>query len=144
MNDGTASWIEIRGVPDVMAVYMEIVREEERYMPFPLLLVDHPDLLQVDVQIEIDRVAASELQPPGLMPERHVRDQTVVTITEVSRPAGAHPGEVAIRPDAEPGRVPLGVVFLPDVGKIDVANSVVRIEVQQEIAVADGKVLGHV
>src|SRR3954454_24953042 len=73
------------------------------------------------------------------------RDERIVLVVEPLLPRRiADPRELAVAPDAEKRDVAGGLVVLTDMRVIDVAEVVLMIEVDHEIAVADGKVARHV
>src|SRR5437660_7719005 len=72
------------------------------------------------------------------------RDQRIAVVVEPLLPRRiADPRELAVAPDAEKRDVAGGLVVLPDMRVVDVADVVFMIEVDHEIAVADGKVARH-
>lgn len=110
-----------------------------RALPFRSM-INSPD---VDVEMAIDGVLTAKLQGQRAAPERHLRDECVVAIPEISFPLWAHPGDAAVYPDSEAKFVSPGVILQADPGEVDVPNAVVRVEVQEEIAVAYRNVSGH-
>jgi hypothetical protein len=69
--------------------------------------------------------------------------QSSSTPSPVVPPVGRDPREAAVDPHAEAAREAAGVVLLADVRVVDVADLVLRVEVDEEAAVADGNVSGH-
>src|SRR2546427_10792188 len=72
-----------------------------------------------------------------------LRDHRAVPVLEGDLPVGPQPGELPVHPHAEPGRMADRLVFLADVGEIDVADSIVAVEGDEELAVAARNVPRH-
>src|SRR5438445_5776001 len=72
-----------------------------------------------------------------------LRDHRAVPVLEGDLPVGPQPGELPVHPHAEPGRMADRLVFVADVGGIDVADSIVAVEGDEELAVADRTVPRH-
>ena len=88
-----------------------------------------------------DGVAANDLDAKPFTFECNVGDECLRNVPEGSLPiVGKDPGEFAIGPNAEPKRETLGMVLLPDMREIDVADLIFVVEIDQQIAVADGNV----
>ena len=66
VHDRTGPRIEIRRVPDVVAVHVKVVREEERHMPRGLFQVDHAELFQIDLEFCILPSTRSRLSQDSL------------------------------------------------------------------------------
>ena len=101
------------------------------------------DFADVEIGIRIDDVVAAEAQPEGLVLASDVGDQRLAQVAERSLPLIAlYPGNRVIGKDAE-ARGRARVVLLSDVRKVDVGQSVLRIERDDERSVADQKVARH-
>ena len=102
---------------------------EEPHLPLASECVFDGDLLEVDVPIEVDRVAEPQAQPELRMDERRVTDEGLVLVGDATiPPVVAGPRERSIDPKAEARRIADRVVLLADVGVVDVAELVARIE----------------
>jgi hypothetical protein len=51
-----------------------------------------------------------------------------------------YPREIAVRPNAKPKRIAFRVIFLPDVRKIDVADLIFFVKIDEQRAVSDGNI----
>ena len=88
-----------------------------------------------------DGVAANDLNAEPFASECNVGDECLRKVAKHSLPiVGKDPGEFAIGPNAEPKRETFSMVLLPDVRKIDIADLIFVVEIDQQIAVADGNV----
>ena len=143
MDDGPGARIVVRRLPDLVAVEVKVLVEEELDLARSPFQVDDLNSLDVDVEMAIDGVLTAKLQGQRAVPESHLRDECIVAIPEIHFPLWAHPGDVAIYPDSEAKFAPPGVILQADPGEVDVPNAVVRVEVQEEIAVAYRNVSGH-
>src|SRR5438093_1116218 len=71
------------------------------------------------------------------------RDHRAVPVLEGDLPVGPQPAELPVHPHAEPGRMADRLVFLAAMGEIDVADSIVAVEGEEELAVAERNVPRH-
>src|SRR5204863_764618 len=95
------------------------------------------DLLEIDVPVEVDRVAAVQLDLQDRMAKVRVADERLVLVVDAALPTLVrHPRELPVRPDAESARVTGGVVLETDVRVVDVAQRVRAVERDEEVAVA--------
>ena len=103
------------------------------------------DAAHEHVAIEVDRVVDDHVQLQRIGMRLDARDQRIAVVVEPLLPRRiADPGELAVAPDAEKRDVAGGLVVLPDMRVVDVADVVLMIEIDHEVAVADGKVARHV
>src|SRR5260370_53720 len=143
VDHGPGVRIVVRRVPDFVAVEVKVLVEEELDLARSPFQVDDLNSPDVDVEMAIDGVLTAKLQRQRAAPERHPRDERVVAIPQIRFPLSAHPRYAPVYPDSEAKFVPPGVVLQADPGEEDVSNTVVRIEVHEEIAVAYRNVSGH-
>lgn len=94
--------------------------------------------------MEIDRVLADNVERQAVMAKAHLGHQGIVVIVEGAVPFRADPTEAPIDKEPEAAGMACSMVFLPDVGEIDVANPIVGVERHQEGAVADRNVTCYV
>src|SRR6185503_4447292 len=128
VDDRLRARVVIRGVADVIAEKMRVEVLEEPRVAVPPRRVLDGDLLEVDVPVEVDRVAAAELDlEPGVTQVR-VADERLVLVVDPSLPAVlGDPRELPVEPDAEAARVTGRVVLEADVREIDVPHRVRRV-----------------
>ena len=144
VHDRLAPRVVVGGIAGVVAVEVRVEVLEEPYLPLTTERVLDRDLLQVDVAVEVDRVTEAQAQPELGMDERRVTDERLVLVGDVPVPAIiSRPRELPVHPDAEPRRLADRVIFLTDVGVVDVAQLVARIKRDEEIAVAERKIARH-
>src|SRR4029079_1607837 len=106
--------------------------------------VAEDDAADEEVAVEVDGVGDGQVERHRLRRGGDARDERSVLVVERLLPRrAADPGEQAVAPDAEEGDVADGLVVLADVRVVDVADVVVMIEIDHEIAVADGKIARH-
>jgi hypothetical protein len=132
-----------RRVADLGGVEVEVLAEEEANLAPPRGEVRDHDAPQVDVLVEVHRVGALEFEFHPRVAADDVGDQGFRLVAEVDLPVGAHPGELAVAPDAEARDGALVVVLLADVGVVDVGHAVVAVEGDEQVPVADGDVARH-
>ena len=102
---GVDPWIKIGRVSDIIAVKMKVVAEKKPYLPLLPLQVSHLDLLNIYVQIKINRVMAAQFQTYGSVYQNNICNKAVIVIPQLLVPFRAHPGAVPINPYSEPERV---------------------------------------
>ncbi|PYQ57854.1 MAG: hypothetical protein DMF58_17225 [Acidobacteria bacterium] len=103
------------------------------------------DAAEKEIAIKVDGIADRHLQIERRRSSHHARDERVIVVFERLDPGGiADPGEFAVAPDAEKRDVANGLVLLPDMRPIHIADVVLMIEVDHEVAVADRQVARHV
>jgi hypothetical protein len=93
--------------------------------------------------VEIDDIPAGDVQGQRLVVQTDVRHQGIVGVVEYSLPGRPNPTEAAIYKKSEAARVARGMVLLPHVWEVDVANAVVGIERHEERAVSDWNIPCH-
>ena len=100
--------------------------------------------------MEVDDVVAVHRQLQLAVVEADAGRERVAQVALADRPAvvagpdraaAVLAGDVGV--DAEAARPGAGVVLLPDVGEVDVADLVLAVEGDEQPAVADGDVTGH-
>ena len=143
MDDAARVGIEHRRVAARVAVEIEIVVKEELDRSRLVAKVAHDDLAQIKIRIGIDDVVAAQAQAEGLVVAVDVGDEGLAEIRERALPGVAlYPGDAVVRPHAE-SRGGTGVILLPDMREVNVGQAVLRIECDDERAVADEKVTRH-
>src|SRR5205823_12203060 len=91
-----------------------------------------------------DRVTEAQAQPELGMDEHRVTDERLVLVGDAPVPAiVARPRELPIHPDAEARGLAHRVIFLTDIGVVDVTQLVARIKRDEEVAVAERKIARH-
>ena len=129
VDDRLAPRVVVGGVAGVVPIQVRVEMLEEPHLPLASECVFDGDLLEVDVPIEVDRVAEPQAQPELRMDERRVTDEGLVLVGDATiPPVVAGPRERSIDPKAEARRIADRVVLLADVGVVDVAELVARIE----------------
>src|SRR4051812_36950415 len=94
--------------------------------------------------MHIHRVVRDDFQSELLIRQTHIRDERVLHVAKLASPAFVtHPGELAVRPDAETKRVAFGMILFADVRKIDVADSVPLVKRDEQRAITDWNITGH-
>lgn len=131
VDDAPRARVVIGRIPDIIAVDVQVLVQEKADGAVRLPEVDDDDLAQVDVQVHVHEVATVKLQAQGRVLQRDPGNEVVVVIAQVFLPFRTHPGEFPVRPDSETGGVSQGVVLLPDHGKEDVADLIVKVEVEE-------------
>src|SRR5437867_3101710 len=141
VDDRLAAGVVVGGIAGVVAVQVGVEVLEEPDLPLTPERVLDRDLLEIDVAVEVDRVAEAQAQAKLRMHERRVADECLVLVRDVTiLPVVAGPGEGAVDPEPEPRRIPDRVVLLTDVRVVDVAQLVARIEGDEVITVAERKI----
>ena len=113
--------------------------EEEANVPRVFAQVANHDAPEIDRPMEVDRIGAGELEPEVVVDEANVADEGVRLVAQRSVPgARGDPGEFAVGPDPEPKWIVAAVVPETDMGKVDVADLIVRVERDEKTPIADG------
>jgi hypothetical protein len=117
---------------------MRVEMLERANLAFATELVLDRDLFEVDVPVEVHGVPATKSQAERRVVQGRVTDERLVLVLDVDLPAVvSDPAELSVDPDAESARSADGVVLLSDVGVVDVAQLIARVERDEEIAVAE-------
>ena len=143
MGDGLVLGLVGRRVADVGFVEMEVLVEEQADVALPIGQVPHDDLPDVDRLIEVHGVRADEPDLQAGMMGLDLRDHRPLLVFEGDLPVGPQPGELPVHPHAKAPGMADRLVFLADVGEIDVADSIVAVEGDEEFAVAERDVPRH-
>jgi len=102
------------------------------------------DAAHEEIAVEVDGVADLHGQPERRRAGRHARDERHLLVVELLLPDRAvDPGEGAVAPDAKPRTVADRLIVLPDVRVIDIADVVVIIEVDHDVAVGERQIARH-
>src|SRR5439155_21169405 len=101
------------------------------------------DVPDVDRIIEVHGVRADERDLQAGMMGVDLRDHRPFLVLEGDLPVRPQPGELPVHPHAETARMADRLVFLADVGEIDVPDSIVAVEGEEELAVAERDVPRH-
>ena len=100
--------------------------------------ISYLNATQEDVVVACDSVVAGDLDSESGIGKRDVGYQRLRQIFERAFPVvRKHPRKLTVDPNAKPKWKTLRVIFLPDVGKIDVADLVFIVEGDQQVAVSD-------
>ncbi len=141
MDDRLRSRVVERGVTDLVAEQVRVEMLEDADLAFAPELVLDGDLFEVDVPVEVDRVAASEAQPERLVVQGRVANERLMLVFDVALPVvAADPAELAVDPDAETAGRADRVVLLSNVRVIDVAQLIAGVERDEEVAIAKREV----
>ena len=126
-----------RGIANLVPEEMRVeVLEDSDLALAPELVLDR-DLFEVDVPVKVDSVAAAKAQPERRVVQRRVAHERLVLVGDVDLPVvAADPAEPAVGPDTEAARRADGVVLLPDMRVVDVAELIAPVEGDEEIAIA--------
>src|SRR5206468_5915194 len=145
VHDRLRSGVVEGRVADLVAEQVRVEVLEHADLAFASELVLDCDLFEVDVAVEVHRIAATKAQPERLVVRRRIADECLVLVLDMAFPVvAADPAELAVDPDAEPARRADGVVLLSDVRVIDVAELVARVERDEEVAVAERDAAGQI
>ena len=117
--------------------------EEETDLAARLALVEDRDPPDVHILVEIHRVVALEEEAEPGVAGGDAADEGVVLIVEGQLPPLAHPGKLAVHPDAEAGGKVDGVILPADGGVEQVPDLVGPVEPHQEGAVGERDVPRH-
>jgi hypothetical protein len=130
-------------VADRIAVQRELVMKEELHVArFGIRVADH-DPADERVRVRIDGVVATQADADGVVLQDDVRDQRVAQIVERALPRRrVRLVQRAIAPDPHEELRP-GMVLHPHVRKVKIGEPVLRVESDEQRAVADGKVAWH-
>ena len=91
-----------------------------------------------NIFVACNRVAATKLDSKFYIFKGHIRDQCFRQITQVTLPTFLkNPRKLAAGPHAKPKRESLAVILLPDMRKINVADLVLIVEINEQSAVSD-------
>src|SRR5437868_5387794 len=102
--------------------------------------ISYDDLAKVDVAVRIDGVVATKADADRVVLNQHIRDDRVAQIGERALPAVIlNPAGLAVDPDAET-EARAGVILQADVRVVDVGEPVLRIERDDERAVANDQI----
>src|SRR5438093_7385187 len=116
---------------------MEVLVQEQADVALPIGQVPHDDLPDIDRLIEVHGVRADEPDLQAGMKGLDLRDHRPLLVLEGDLPVGPQPGELPDNPHAEPERIADRLIFLADVGEIDVPDLIVAVEGDEELAVAE-------
>jgi hypothetical protein len=144
VDDGPALGVIIGGVPLFHAAGVQIVMPEQPHFARAAEeIVDlHPAHDQV--MVDIDRVPADEGEAQTVVPRLDTGDQGAGLVAERLPPRRlVQPGHAAIGPDAEAAELAADVVLLADVRPVEVAQDIIVVEGDQQVAVSDRDITGH-
>src|SRR6185295_2386976 len=130
-------------VADRVPIEAQLVVEEQLDVAGLIAQVAHHDLAHVHTIVGIDRVITTQPQSDGVVLQQHVRDQRVAEIFERPLPRRlVDRVQRAVAPDAE-AEFGAGVVLHSDVREVEVGEAILRVERDEEGAVADGEIARH-
>src|SRR5881409_1525297 len=116
VDDRLRSRVVERGVAYLVAEQVRVEVLEHADLAFASELVLDGDLFEVDVAVEVNRIAATKAQPQRLVVHCRVAHERLVLVFDVALPVVApDPAELAVDPHAEPARRADGVILLSDV-----------------------------
>ena len=145
MDHRLQPWVVVGRVAYLRAVHREVLLEEQADLAARRGRVLDTNLPDVHVAVEVDRVAARQPDAQALVRQPDVGGQRFRQVPQRLGPAlVGGPGEPAVGPHAEAAGSPAGVVLLAHVREIQVADLIVGIEGDKQVAVADGNIARHV
>ena len=122
----------------------QIGMEEHAHVARAIEQVAHRHLAEEHRTEVVHGVVADHFHAQALVTQAHFTHQRVALVSQRAGPAGAvHPRELTVHPHAEPLQMSAGVVGLPHVRPVQVANAIQLVECDQHLAVADGDVSWH-
>src|SRR5207247_5833487 len=141
MDDRLRARVVVRAVADTVPVEVCVELVEEAHFAILAGRVLDRDLFEVDVAVEVDCVPAIEAQLERGVIEMSVPDERLVLVIDAPLPAAiADPHERPVGPDSEAARLAGGVVLLTDVGVVEVAQLIVGVEGDEEVAVPEWEI----
>ena len=150
VDDRAQLGVVVGGVADLGAEHVEVLVVHHPHQALVAGQVLDLDLPHQDVAVEVHHVVAVEHQLQVAVLEADAGGEGVAEIPLADLPAGvAGPEQLAavlagdVGVDAEPARPVAGVVLLPDVGEIEVAQLVLVVEGDEQPPVADRDVTRH-
>ncbi len=136
-DDPAMAGLEKHRVADVRTFDVPVVMEEDvtcgkARCRFDLEVADEPVAGQIDIVLELDG------DPESRMRHRDVADQRVLGVAEMAFPGRVvHPGELAIDEKTCAAYVAHRVVGVTDPREENVANRVVGVEADEDVAISD-------
>ncbi len=143
MGDGLVLGFVGRRVADLGLVEVEVLVDEQADVALPVGQVPDDDLPDVDRVVEVHGVGAEQPDLQSGMIGLNARDHRPLFVLEGDLPVRAQPGEPAVHPHPEAGGMADRLVLLADVRVVDVADAVVAVEGDEELAVAERDVPRH-
>src|SRR5207249_3516520 len=106
----------------------KIVMKKDADRPIAFILqIPDPDATQEHIFMARDGVVARDRKTERFVFEDDIGYQSFRQISQRALPfVRKHPAKFTVRPDAEPKRKTFRMIFLTDVGKINVADLILR------------------
>ncbi len=121
-----------------------IMVEEQPHLARSVGTIRHLETADEEVAVEVHRVVAGNRELQRVRRQRHTADQRILVVAQLALPDVAiEPGKAAVHPHAGMIDVPLRLIALADVRPVDVAQVVLRVEVDEHVAVGQRQITRH-
>jgi len=151
MNHGTKLRVEVSGVTYLRPKHIKILVTDDVDKPFVVHQILHLDLSHQNIAVKINDIVAVHRKLQFTIIERDRCGERVPKVSLADAPllvggpkklVAILPGDIAVNPETT--RTCACVILLSDMGKINVADLISIVEGNQQLAVADWNVSGHV
>src|SRR5688572_14836360 len=143
MDDGAELGIVERGITDFTARDVEVVMQEYTHLSLVSREILDSHLAQQDIGLEVDGVTQGQFDADFGVAQHRATYERAILVADVALPGLVSPVRTSFDPDAQTKGIPFGVILDADVRKINVADPVVLVEIQQEVPVAEHQRARH-